>query len=159
MNFDAPTREALIAAGGCVHTPNPFMACDTCGRTKLGGLAGATVAYSFVAETVDGGLIHKADSPSVDHLPLDKVKTLVVLCDDPRIPRVTITVDPDQGDRCYRFRRTAMRLAARGTDANTPPKGSLIVEVLEIRRHDGSAVRLYLHPTRCPILSTQDLYF
>lgn len=155
MNLTPAQRDALIAAGGCAHTPNPFQACDTCARPPIAGNHGAVVAYGFVAETVDGGVLVKADHPSVSHLPLDVVRRLVVLTDDPRIPRVTLDVDPDKGERLFRFRRNISRVAA-GTGV---AQGSLVVEVLEIRNADGWAMRLYLHPFQGPILSTRDLYF
>lgn len=155
MNFSDSQKDALIAAGGCAHTPNPFAKCDTCQRPSIGGMHGAVVSYGFVAETIDGGLITKADSPSVTNLPLDKVKRLIVLTDDPRVPRVTLEVDPDKGERLFRFRRNIQRTAA----GSGLMQGSLAVEVLEVRNAEGWAVRLYLHPFQGPILSTKDLYF
>jgi len=155
VTFTADQRDALIAAGGCAHTPNPFIACDTCSRPPITGAHGSVVAYGFVAETMDGGVISKADAPSVTHLPLDVVRRLVVLTDDPRIPRVTLEVDPDKGERLFRFRRNIKRMSA-GSGAL---QASLVVEVLEVRNADGWAVRLYLHPFQGPILSTRDLYF
>lgn len=149
-------RDALIAAGGCPHMPNPFTGCDTCGRPPIGGNFGAVVAYGFVAETVDGGIIAKADAPSVDHLPLAAVSRLIVLTDDPRVPRVVLQVDPTKGERLYRFRRNIQRTNAGGAPVI---QAQLSVEVLEVRNADGWAVRLYLHPFQGPILSTQDLYF
>lgn len=158
MELTQLQREALIAAGGCVHTPNPFSACDTCSRPAMGGSASAVVAYGFVAQTVDGGIITQADSPSVSHLPLDVVRRLIVVTDDPRIPRVTLEVDPDKGERLFRFRRVAHRMASSNGQA-IQHTGQLVVEVLEVRNADGWAVRLYLHPLQGPILSTKDLYF
>lgn len=153
--FTDAQRDALIAAGGCLHTPNPFWACDTCQRPPIGGTQGAVVAYGFVAETLDGTLIPQADAPSVSHLPLDIVRKLVVLTADPRVPRVTLVVDPDKGERLFRFRRNLRRTSAQTGAA----VAELSVEVLEVRNADGWAVRLYLHPFQGPILSTQDLYF
>jgi hypothetical protein len=154
---EAAIRDALLAAGGCVHTINPYLPCDTCNRPVMGGLPadGAVVAYGFVAQTLDGQTITKADAPSVDHLPLEQVKSLIVLTSDPRTPRVTLVVDPKKGERVYRFRRNCARVAA-GT-GNV--QGKLAVEVLEVRNAEGFALRLYLHPFQGPILSTQDLYF
>ncbi len=155
MQLTDAQKDALIAAGGCAHTPNPFMACDTCQRPAMGGAHAATVAYGFVAETMDGTIIPKADSPSVEHLPLPVVRRLIVITDDPRIPRVTLQVNPDKGERLFRFRRTALKTTT-GADKMT---GSMVIEVLEVRNGDGWAVRLYLHPVQGPILSTEDLYF
>lgn len=158
-------RDALIAAGGCVHTPNPFVCCDTCDRPPITGPHGSIIAYGFAAETMDGTVLAKADHPSVSHLPLDVVRRLVVLTNDPRNPRITLDVDPDKGERLFRFSRKIRRIAARGAvDANGSvakggPAESLDVEVLEVRNGDGFAVRLYLHPFQGPILSTRDLYF
>lgn len=164
MQLTADQRDALLAAGGCVHTLNPFQACDTCGRPPITGTHGAVVAYGFVAETMDGTVLAKADHPSVEHLPLEVVRRLVVLTDDPRIPRITLDVDPDKGERLFRFRRNIRRVAARaviGADGNpaSQSQSSLAIEVLEVRNGDGWGVRLYLHPFQGPILSTRDLYF
>jgi|HubBroStandDraft_6_1064221.scaffolds.fasta_scaffold360637_2 hypothetical protein len=162
MTFDTSLtpgqNDALIAAGGCVHTPNPFKGCDTCARPPIGGNFGATTAYGFVAELMNGDTIVRADAPSVDHLPLDVVRRLIVVTDDPRIPRVVLQVDPDKGERLFRFSRHIKRVAS-GDGPNGAAKASLKVEVIEVRYDDGKAVRLYLHPFQGPILSTQDLYF
>jgi hypothetical protein len=155
VNVTDAQRDALIAAGGCKHTPNPFIVCDVCGRPPITGTHGAVVSYGFVAETMDGTVLAKADHPSIEHLPLDVVRRLVVLTDDPRVPRVTLDVDPDKGERLFRFRRNIRRVAA-GSGAQV---AALAVEVLEVRNGDGWGVRLYLHPFQGPILSTRDLYF
>lgn len=153
--FSPAAREALIAAGGCAHTPNPFKGCDTCSRPPIRVPTEGATAYGFVAEMADGTVIAKADAPSVDHLPLEAVRGLVVLTDDPRIPRITLDVDPEKGERLYRFARRASRIAAGAGGIAS----SLTVQVLEVRLANGQAVRLYLHPTQGPILSTRDLYF
>lgn len=148
--------QALLAAGGCVHTLNPFQACDTCQRPPIGGRHDKVIAYGFVAETMDGTIITKSDRPSVSHLPLETVRKLVVFTDNPRIPRITLVVEPDRGERLFRFQRHALRIGLHaGQDGS-----STTVEVLEVRHLDtGRALRLYLHPVEGPILSTQDLYF
>lgn len=153
----AAQRDALIAAGGCPCTPNPFAHCDTCHRVAIGGAHSAVISYGWVAETIDGSTITRADAPSVEALPIDAVKRIVVLTDDPRIPRVTLDVQPEKGERLWRFRRTAKRADLTSGDGRLV--GSCVVEVLEVRNADGWAVRLYLHPQQGPIMSTRDLYF
>lgn len=147
--------EGLIAAGGCWHTPDPFKACDTCGREAIPGKVSGAVAYDFLAETVDGNTFEKRDILSVKNLPLDRVCRLRIKTDDPRYPMVTIGCDPRKGERLMMFTRHAVRLATRG-----PADGRLSVLVVEVRRlQDDSFTRLYLHPTQGPILTTEDLYF
>ena len=68
-------RQSLIMAGGCEHTPDPFKGCDTCSRPPITVPEERVVAYSFIAQTMDGTTIVKADSPSVEDLPLEVVKT------------------------------------------------------------------------------------
>lgn len=152
-------RSLLIQAGGCVHTPSPFDACDTCERPPITVPSEKVVAYSFVAQTMDGMVITKTDNPSVESLPLEVVKTLIVTTSDPRIPRITLVVDPDKGERLFRFSRHMNRMGAVGS----PTVGitaRLTVEVLEVRfLEDNRFLRLYLHPLQGPILSTRDIYF
>ncbi len=156
MNVTDSQREALIAAGGCGHVPNPFVACGACPRPAIAGAPNADpVAYGFVAETIDGTVIPQSDAPSVSHLPLDVVRKLVVLTTDPRVPRVTLVVDPEKGERLFRFRRVAKRVRS----STMQMIGSTVVDVFEVRNADGWALRLYLHPIDGPILSTQDIYF
>ncbi len=147
--------EAAKVLGGCEHTPNPFQACDTCGRQPIAGRHDKTVAYNFMAETVDGAVFVKKDVLSVSNLPLDRISKLTVLTDDPRNPRVTLVVDPRNDERLFQFSRHAVRTGAPG-----PAKSSLTVTVFEILfLNSDRFVRLYLHPLQGPILSTQDLYF
>lgn len=164
MSFSDAQREALIAAGGCEHMPNPFLPCDACQRPVVAADHGV-VTTGFVAETMDGTVLVKADHPSVDCLPLEVVRRLVVLTSDPRIPRITLTCNPDKGERLYRFARQIRRLPAAGVvgtngGAAGRPSLSMRVEVVEVRGPDETwRVRLYLHPFQGPILSTEDLYF
>lgn len=169
--FTEAQREALIAAGGCPHTPNPFVMCDTCGRPSIASTHASVIGYSFVAETVDGGVIVNTPSDaqevkldgrsateraaSVSHLPLDAVRRLIVLTNNPRIPRVTIDVDPEKGERLFRFSRVAKKVSI----GDGRSVGDIRVECLEVANAEGFKVRLYLHPTLGPILSTKDLYF
>ncbi len=143
--------EAFKAAGGCEHTPNPYQACDTCGRPALPGQALKSVAYDWQARTVDGLFFTKRDLVSISNLPLDKVCDLIVLTDDPRAPRVTLKVDPTLGQRLHMFTRHCV---------STGAKRSVSVPVFEIR-YEGTEhrLRLYLHPVRGPILSPLDLWF
>lgn len=143
--------EALKAAGGCEHTPDPYQVCDTCRRPVLPGRALRVTAYDWEAKTVDGLILTKRDFQSVANLPLDRVTDLVVLTDDPRTPRISLRVDPAQGQRVYLFTRHCV---------STGERRSLSIPVFEIRYEGTSHVlRLYLHPERGPILSPLDLYF
>ncbi len=148
--------DALIAAGGCLHTPDPFKACDTCSRTAISAPTKAVTGYDFRAETVDGQVFDKRDVLSVMNLPLDRVCLLRVKTDDLRYPQVTIGCDPRKGERLLLFTRHAVQMAVNGGQA----QGRVSVLVVEVRRlHDDSFTRLYLHPERGPILTTEDLYF
>ncbi len=148
--------DALVAAGGCTHTLDPFVACDTCGRPAIPGRAEGVVAYNFQAITIDGRVLDKRDVISFKNLPLDRVCQVKVLTDDPHIPTVTVNCDPRKGERLYMFTRHAVRTSMGGM-----PTSKTSVVVLEIRQQEDvdHFVRLYMHPQRGPILSTQDLYF
>jgi hypothetical protein len=153
-------RQSMIAAGGCVHTPNPFVGCDTCERPPITVPTEGVIAYSFVAQTIDGTVITRSDSPSVEDLPLETVRQLVILTDSPRIPRVIVCCDPDKGERVFRFRRNIQKMSAIADDGPMKVKSRLQVEVIEIRDlGTGKATRLYLHPTLGPIFSSQDHYW
>jgi hypothetical protein len=67
--------------------------------------------------------------------------------DDPRIPTAIVSVDPVGNDEVRYFTRHAVKLGK-----------TMSVPVLEIKVK-GVPVRMYLHPEKGPILSTQDLYF
>lgn len=148
--------DALIAAGGCLHTVDPFKACDTCGRAAVAAPSRAVTGFDFRAETVDGQVFDKRDVLSVMNLPLDKVCRIRVKTDDLRFPKITLGCDPRKGERLRVFTRHAVRSSVNGGSA-TERISVLIIEVW--RPIDDSFVRLYLHPQQGPILTTEDLYF
>jgi hypothetical protein len=147
--------EAFKALGGCEHTPDPFAACDTCGRPKSLVKHDKVVAYDFEAETVDGTRILKRDVGSFDNLPKEALRRLTVMTDDKHAQRVTLMIDPEKGQTLRRFSRQIRRVSSqsgRHISATT-------VEVLEVGFDDDKWTRLYLHPLLGPILSTLDLWF
>lgn len=156
-------KAALITAGGCAHTFEPWKGCDTCGRppaqwTRRQGAQVVDLAWQAV--TIDGQTFEKKEVLSIDNIPKDqrdKVQKLSIVTDDPRYPMVHMTVDPRKA-RVHTFKRHSQKMSM-GTGA----LGSkMTVLVLEIQTDPGDAskfVRLYLHPVQGPILSTEDSYF
>lgn len=158
MNGIIPTpdqMEAFKALGGCEHTPDPFSACDTCGRKASLVRRDGVVSYDFEAEAVDGTRFYKKDIQSFANLPKDVIKKLTVLTDDKHNQRVTLLIDPTKGETLKRFSRQIRRVSIQTGDHVQ----ALTVEVLEVGFGDGRWTRLYLHPLLGPILSTQDLWF
>lgn len=151
--FTPEQLEALKAAGGCDHTPNPFNACDTCGRKAAKGAhVKRTVAYDWEARSVDGTLFAKKEWGSISNIPRDAICELVVATDNPRIPKVKVRIDPRKGELLNMFTRHCFNAG--------PNPRSLSIPIFEIQ-YEGTdhKVRLYLHPIQGPILSTEDLYF
>lgn len=150
-------RDALIAAGGCTHTPDPTRGCDTCGRApQPWSLKKGTIAYDWTAELVDDGqVMRKADLLSVSNLPLDKVARITVSTDSLQYPKIQICVDPRKGERLFFFTRHFEMYTGDGQR-----KGRSSMPVFEVRYIDqpDRFVRLYLHPLQGPVLSTEDLY-
>ena len=64
------------------------------------------------------------------------------------IENTTLEFDPLSGDRLRSFIRRALR-----SDGS-----NMAVPVIEVTKPNGFE-RLYMHPERGPILSTEDLYF
>lgn len=150
---DPAVKDALIAAGGCDHTPDPTHACDTCARPAASWAKPQIVtAYQWSAVTIDGEIIDKRDVLSMSNLPLDRVHRLMVRTDDPRLPVIKVGVDPRKGERLFMFTRHSVKLNSGGV--------KIAVPVIEVKREQDEdfRVRLYLHPDG-PILSTEDLYF
>ena len=155
MSLQPQQLEALKTAGGCDHTPDPFRACDVCGRPAIPGRPSGFVAYNFQAVTIDGDILDKKDVISFLNLPLDRVCRVQVMTDSPQIPTIRLGCDPTKDERLLVFTRHTIRLGVGGV-----PGGKLSIVVLEVRRlRDGSFTRLYLHPDMGPILTTEDLYF
>jgi len=147
--------EAFKALGGCEHTPDPFAACDTCGRPRSLVKHDRVVAYDFEAETVDGTKFHKREVGSFDNLPKEAIKRLTVMTDDPHNQRVTLMIDPTKGQTLRRFSLQMRRVVTQ----TGQPVSATTVEVLEVGFDDGKWTRLYLHPLLGPILTTLELYF
>ena len=99
----------------------------------------------FTAKLLDGSVLTEEDFPSVSALPLDQV---IEVC----IEGVTILVDLAKGERAHVFTRHTVPLG-------NPDIGKVSVGVLEIRKYDNTLCRLYCHPTKGLLLSSQDLYF
>lgn len=147
--------EAFKALGGCEHNPDPFSACDTCGRKASLVRHDKVVAYNFEAEAIDGTKFYKKDVGSFDNLPKESIKRLTVMTDDKNNQRVSLLIDPTKGETIRRFSRQIRRV-----NVNTGHHlQALTVEVLEVGFPDGKWTRLYLHPLLGPILSTQDIFF
>lgn len=147
--------EAFKALGGCEHTPDPFSACDTCGRKRSLVKHDKVVAYDFEAESVDGTRFYKKDVGSFDNLPKEALKRLTIMTDDPNNQRVTLMIDPEKGQTLRRFSRQIRRV----TTSSGNHVAALTIEVLEVGFDNGQWTRLYLHPLLGPILSTLDLNF
>lgn len=159
--MNAAIKDALVAAGGCDHTPEPQQACSTCGRppaswVKKNTLEGS-VPYEFSATLLDGTVIDRRDVLSTANLPLDEVARIEVVTSDKRFPLMAITVDPRKGERLRMFTKRVMKVNAKSLSVVrnlSIPVFEVILDPSEPTRF----VRLYLHPDR-PILSTEDLNF
>ncbi len=152
--------DALKAAGGCDHTPDPFIPCIVCRRPSLAServTAGEIIAWQ--ATTIDGGIISSTDRQSIDNIPFEVVEQLVVLTSDPRMPRVTLKLQPEKGERVRRFSRQIHRMHSTGEGGKLKPGMKMTVEVFEIANANNERTRLYIHPIEGPFLSTKDLYW
>lgn len=159
---------ALIFLGGCKHTPEPWKGCDTCGRPRVQWTkqqAVQIVDTHWQADTVDGQTFDKRELLSLDNIPAaarEKIVQLSVATDDPRVPVVTLRVDPKHAGYVRMFKRRAARFGANGQHQGL----DLIVLVFEIQSLEEADrtkpvhfARLYLHPLQGPIFSNSDIYF
>lgn len=154
-------KDALIAAGGCTHTPEPQQACSTCGRppaswAKKIAIEGS-VPYEFRATLLNGNIIDRCDVLSTANVPLDEVTKIEVTTSDRRVPSMAITVDPRKGERLRMFTKRVMKMNVRSGDVVRNLSIPVFEVILNPEQPD-RFVRLYLHPDR-PILSTEDLNF
>jgi hypothetical protein len=94
---------------------------------------------------IDGRTLTEADFASVSLLPLADVVEL-------EVEGVTLKVDVAAGERVNFFTRHTVPV---GNDALT----RFSVPVYEIRKDDKTLCRLYAHPEKGPLLTSQDLYF
>lgn len=99
----------------------------------------------FSATLLDGSILTEADYASVSLLPLEQVTELWI--DD-----VMIMADVANGERVHSFTRNVVPVG-------NPDLPKIVIPVYEIRKDEKTVCRLYWHPTKGPILSTQDLYF
>lgn len=100
---------------------------------------------------MDGRVLTDADFPSVSKLPLEQVVELEVQSDEEAAP-VVLRVDVANGERVHYFVRHSMCIG-------NPDLPKLSVPVYEIRKDESTLCRLYWHPQKGPLLTSQDLYF
>lgn len=100
---------------------------------------------NFTARLIDGRTLTETDFPSVSLLPLAEVVEL-------EVEGVTLKVDVAAGETVNFFTRHTVPV---GNDALT----HFSVPVYEIRKDGKTVCRLYVHPEKGPLLSSQDLYF
>lgn len=104
----------------------------------------------FVATLLDGTTLTEADYPSASKLPLAQVVELVVWAEG--TPPVALRADVVSGERVHCFTRHSVPVG-------TPGALKLSVPVYEIRKDEKTLCRLYWHPHKGPVLTSQDLYF
>lgn len=104
----------------------------------------------FTALLADGRLLTEADFLSVSLLPLAEVVEITIQADG-HLP-VCLHADVAKGERVHYFVRHSMPM---GNSA----LAKISVPVYEIRRDEKTLCRLYWHPEKGPLLTTQDLYF
>lgn len=100
---------------------------------------------NFTARLLDGQILTDADFPSVALLPLEKVIELDV-------EGVILKVDVAAGERVNFFTRHTVPIGDESLQRFSVP-------VYEIRKDDKTLCRLYVHPEKGPLLTSQDLYF
>ncbi len=149
---------AWLSTGGCKCTPQPWLACDTCGRPIAPWCLTVPMvtAFDWQATLIDGPVVTKRDVISIDNVPKDRMADLKVATTSPRAPVVHVRVDPRKGETLHMFTRHV-----RGIRMDGAPGGGVSVVVLEIApdpSHPERTVRLYVHPERL-IFSTQEIYF
>jgi len=103
------------------------------------------MSHKFSALLRDGQVLTDADYASASLLPLEQVVEL-------HIEGVTLRADIEKGERVSFFTRHAVPIG-------NPDLEKLSVPVYEIRKDEKTLCRLYWHPTKGPLLSSQDLYF
>jgi hypothetical protein len=105
----------------------------------------------FIATLLDGRTLTEADYPSVEKLPLEQVVELAVQSDE-RAQPVVLRPNLAAGERVHFFTRHSVPVG-------NPDVPKLSVPVYEIRRDEVPVCRLYWHPERGPLLTSQDIYF
>lgn len=104
----------------------------------------------FTATLLDGQVLTEADYQSVSMLALEKVVELIVEAEG--FPAVTLSANLAAGERVNCFIRHSIPVG-------NPELPKVSVPVYEIRRDEKVLCRLYWHPQKGPILTSQDLYF
>lgn len=104
----------------------------------------------FSAQLLDGRVLTEVDFPSVSKLPLEEVSEISVQSGD--LQPVALRVDLNGGERVHYFVRHSVPVG-------NPELEKVSVPVFEIRKDDKTLCRLYWHPEKGPILTSQDLYF
>lgn len=153
-------KDALIAAGGCAHTPEPQRSCNVCGRGPAEWSKGlamrGSIPHDWRATLLDGTTRDRADVIAFNNLPVDEVARFEAMTGNPQMPMVRVVVDPRKGERLKMFtRRGAQIHPAKGMISNTAMP---VFEVVPDPTKPGQFVRLYLHPDG-PILSTLEESF
>lgn len=104
----------------------------------------------FIAQLLDGRILTEADVPSVALLPLAEVVEISVQSGES--PPVMLRADVAAGERVHYFVRHTMPVG-------NPELAKLSVPVYEILKDEKTLCRLYWHPEKGPLLTSQDLYF
>jgi len=104
----------------------------------------------FIATLLDGRTLTDTDFPSVSLLPLPEVTMLVVVADG--APPVTLKANIFEGERINFFTRHSLPVG-------NPDLAKVSIPVFEIRKYENTLCRLYWHPEKGPLLTSQDLYF
>lgn len=105
----------------------------------------------FLATLQDGRTLSNADCPSVSKLPLEQVVELAVQNEEAAVP-VVLRANVVAGERVHYFVRHVVPVG-------NPELQKLSIPVYEIRKDDRTLCRLYWHPQKGPLLTSQDLYF
>jgi len=146
-------KEALIIAGGCTHNPNPFQSCDTCGRAVAIKADEQHIPHKWSAETTDNKIITKRDVSSTINLPVD-VDSLTLYTDSPVYPVLRAKVNSKIDQKIRTFTRHVIQL-----NGNMSKISITVIEIVPDPSKPDQFVRLYMHPTLGPIISTLDINF
>jgi hypothetical protein len=108
------------------------------------------MSMKFTARLVSGKILTESDFESVSNLPLHEVEEIAIQHGDD--PTVSLLVDVAAGEQVRHFVRHSIPIG-------NPELKGISVEVYEILKNEKTLCRLYWHPTKGPLLSSQDLYF
>ena len=104
----------------------------------------------FIAQLQDGRTLTEADFPSVALLPLAEVVEISVQNGDST--PVVLRADVAAGERVHYFVRHSMPVGNQQLE-------KLSIPDYEILKDEKTLCRLYWHPEKGPLLTSQDLYF